>query len=66
MGVGEEILVDTMGTESDIIGGIKDPKQLRQFQKMARNAIDVVRAQEFADLEDERRDASLIEKDELF
>jgi len=64
-GVGEEILVDTMGTKSDIIGGIKDPKQLRQFQKIARDAINAVRAQEFADLEDERRDAALIEKDEL-
>jgi hypothetical protein len=66
VGVGEEILVDTMGTESDIIGGIKDPKQLGQFQTIARNAIDAVRRQEFADLEDERRDAALIEKDELF
>ena len=66
VGVGEEILVDTMGTGSDIIGGIKDPKQLRQFQTMSRDAINAIRRQEFADLEDERRDASLIEKDELF
>ena len=66
VGVGEEILVDTMGTESDIIGGIKDPDKIDQYQKVAFDYIKNERDQQFADLEDERRDAALIEKDELF
>jgi len=65
-GVGEEILVDTMGTESDIIGGIKDPDKAAQFQKLSKDFINTYREDEFAKLEDERRDAALIEKDELF
>ena len=64
--MGEEILVDTMGTESDIIGGIKDPDKIDQYQKVAFDYIKNERDQQFADLEDERRDAALIEKDELF
>lgn len=66
VGVGEEILVDTMGTESDIIGGIKDPDKIGQYQKIAFDAINAERAVQAEKLEQQRKEAQTIEFDEDF
>jgi hypothetical protein len=66
VGVGEEILVDTMGTESDIIGGIKDPDKINQYQKMSFDAINLERKIQAEKLEQQRKEAQTIEVDEDF
>ena len=66
VGVGEEILVDTMGTESDIIGGIKDPDKISQFQKRAFDDINAERAVQAEKLEQQRKEAQTIKFDEDF
>jgi hypothetical protein len=66
VGVGEEILVDTMGTESDIIGGIKDPDKIAQYQKVAFDAINAERDIQAEKLEQLRKEAQTIEVDEDF
>ena len=66
VGVGEEILVDTMGTENDIIGGIKDLDKIGQFQKKAFDAINAERAVQAEKLEQQRKEAQTIKFDEDF
>ena len=66
VGVGEEILVDTMGTESDIIGGIKDPDKIDQYQKVAFDYINAERALQAEKLEQQRKEAQTIKFDEDF
>ena len=66
VGVGEEILVDTMGTKSDIIGGIKDLDKIGQFQKKAFDAINAERAVQAEKLEQQRKEAQTIKFDEDF
>ena len=66
VGVGEEILVDTMGTENDIIGGIKDPDKIAQDRKVAFDAINAERAVQAEKLEQQRKEAQTIKFDEDF
>ena len=55
-----------MGTKSDIIGGIKDPDKIGQFQKKAFDAINAERAVQAEKLEQQRKEAQTIKFDEDF
>ena len=55
-----------MGTESDIIGGIKDPDKIAQYQKVAFDAINAERDIQAEKLEQLRKEAQTIEVDEDF